>query len=238
MPRFFSEQIANNQIIITGDDAKHITKVLRMKIGEKVVVNNKAGMDYECEVVELGEQVLLNIKSEFKNETEPNVEIVLYQALPKSDKLEFIIQKAVELGAAKIVPMTTKFCIAKADSQTFEKKLLRFNKIALEAAKQSGRGIIPVVENIINFEQAIQRAHGECSILYYERGGVFTNQIVNGNVKKVNIFVGSEGGFSEEEVSYAQEHGIQLATLGRLILRCETAPIVGIGLVLNATNHM
>lgn len=238
MPRFFCDQIANNQVIITGEDAKHITKVLRMKIGEAVTVNDKSGMDYECEAAELGEQVLLNIVSKHKNETEPNLEIVLYQALPKSDKFDLIVQKAVELGVTKIVPMTTKFCIAKADVVSFEKKLARYNKIAFEAAKQSGRGIIPIVENILNFEQAIQQGKNECSILYYEHGGERTNQIVKQDVSKVNIYVGSEGGFSEQEVAYAKEQGIQLGTLGKLILRCETAPIVGVSLVLNATNHM
>ncbi|WMJ22190.1 RsmE family RNA methyltransferase [Paludicola sp. MB14-C6] len=238
MPRFFSNQIASNQIIITGEDAKHITKVLRMKMGEAITVNDKAGTDYECEIAEIGEQVILNVLTKHKNETEPNVEIVLYQALPKSDKLDFIVQKAVELGVTKIVPMTTKFCIAKADEKSFEKKLIRYNKIVFEAAKQSGRGIIPLVENILSFEQAIQQGKDECSILYYEHGGEPTACIVNSNTSKVNIYVGSEGGFSEQEVIYAKEHGIRLGTLGKLILRCETAPIVGLSLVLNATNHM
>lgn len=238
MPRFFCDQIANNQVMITGEDAKHITKVLRMKMGESITINDKARMDYECEVAELGETVLLNIQSKHENETEPKVEIVLYQALPKSDKLDFIVQKAVELGVTKIVPMMTKFCIAKADEKSFEKKLVRYNKIAFEAAKQSGRGIIPVVENILNFEQAIQQGKDACSILYYEHGGAQTNVIVKQDVTRVNIYVGSEGGFAGEEVSYAKKRGVQLGTLGKLILRCETAPIVGISLVLNATNHM
>lgn len=238
MPRFFSNQISQDTAVIQGEDAKHISKVLRMRVGDTLTINDMNGMDYECEILSLGDEVLLSILSKNKNETEPSVEITLYQALPKSDKMEFIIQKAVELGVTRIVPMQSKFCVVKLDEKSFEKKLVRYNKIALEAAKQSGRGIIPIVENILTFENAILQGKDECCILYYEHGGKKTSEIVQTQISKVNIYIGSEGGFSEQEVSYAIQNGVMIGTLGKLILRCETAPIVATSLILNATNNM
>ncbi len=238
MPRFFSNQISSDTAIIQGEDAKHITKVLRMRVGDQLTLNDMDGIDYECEILSLGEEVALSILSKMKNETEPRVEITLYQAVPKSDKMEFIIQKAVELGITRIVPMQTKYCVAKFDEKSFEKKLIRYNKIALEAAKQSGRGIIPTVENILTFESSILQGKDACSILYYEHGGQKTNEMVHNVCSKVNIYIGSEGGFSEEEVGFAIQNGVKIGTLGKLILRCETAPIVATSLILNATNHI
>jgi len=205
---------------------------------EIVVINDKQGTDYECNISSIDDMVELEILSSKPNETEPSVLITLYQALPKADKLEFIIQKAVELGVTRIVPMLSKYCVSRMDENSFEKKLTRYNKIAFEAAKQSGRGIIPQVTNILNFEQAINKCEDGCSILYYEHGGNRTNDIIDTNVNKVNIYIGSEGGFSEKEVSYAVEKGVHIGTLGKLILRCETAPIAALTLVLNSTNNM
>lgn len=238
MPRFFSNNILEDKIIIQGEDAKHITKVLRMRIGERVTICNMNGIDYECEILSLGDTVSLLILSKDKNKTEPSINITLYQALPKSDKMEFIIKKAVELGVTRIVPFQSKFCVTKFDDKLAEKKLLRYNKIAFEAAKQSGRGIIPLVDNVLSFEQAVLECKNQTSILYYEHGGEKTNKIISKNETKVNIFIGSEGGFSEEEVFFAKENNFKIATLGKLILRCETAPIVATTLILTATDNM
>lgn len=238
MPRFFSNNILDNKITIEGEDAKHITKVLRMRIGEKVTICNMNGTDYECEILSLGDIVSLLILSKDKNKTEPSINITLYQALPKSDKMEFIIKKAVELGVTRIVPFQSKFCVTKLDDKSAEKKLLRYNKIAFEAAKQSGRGIIPLVDNVLSFEQAVLESQNQTSILYYEHGGEKTNNIISKNETKVNLFIGSEGGFSQEEVIFAKENNFKIATLGKLILRCETAPIVATTLVLTATDNM
>ncbi len=238
MPRFFCDKIYENEAHITGDDAKHISKVLRMREGENLTINDMQGFNYDCEVLELGEVIRLNIISKYKNETEPSVKITLYQCLPKGDKFDFIIQKAVELGVCRIVPVASKFCVAKADKATFDKKLLRYNKIALEAAKQSGRGIIPEVLSIITFRDAVLKAKDTNSIIFYERGGERVCNLVDEDCKEVSMFVGSEGGFSEDEIQFALENGISTATLGKLILRCETAPIVGVTLVLNSTKNM
>lgn len=248
MPRFFCDNINNDKVYIDGEGAKHITKVLRLRVGDAVIVNDLNKIDHSCEIEALGEQVVLAIKESYPNKTEPTTQITLYQALPKGDKLEFIVKKAVELGATTIVPMMSKYCVAKSNEQTFQKKLLRLQKIAFESAKQCGRGIIPHISNIITFEEAIKNGvcesgecigeSGECSILYYEGGGVTTNSVVSLDTKKVNIYIGSEGGFCESEIDLAKQNNVQIGTLGRLILRCETAPIVAMTLVLNATGHM
>lgn len=242
MPRFFSNQIKDNLIAITGEDARHIKKVLRMRVGDELTVTDMQGTDYLCRLTSMEEELLAEIISSKPNDTEPSAEITLYQALPKSDKLEFIVQKAVELGAVRIVPMSASFCVAKADRVSFAKKLDRYNKIAFEAAKQCGRGIIPVVENIISFEAAVKHtSQNDCSIICYEGcadGGSRISSAVQSNAKKIGIFVGSEGGFDTQEVALAIENGVLPVGLGRLILRCETAPIVAITLVLSVTGNM
>lgn len=240
MPRFFCEKqnISDSTAIICGNDAHHMTKVLRMRQGENVTLCDMNGTDFDCIIESINEnnEVTLKIINQFKNQTEPSINITLYQAMTKSDKLEFIIQKAVELGVTKIVPMQTKFCVAKNDKKDFQKKLIRYNKIALEAAKQSGRGIIPTVADIISYSDAITTTGKR--ILYYENGGIYTDKIITSYEQEVSIYIGSEGGFSEHEVQFAIENGVNIASLGKLILRCETAPIVSIALILNATGNM
>lgn len=245
MPRFFCKNInreINERFHIDAQDSHHITKVLRMQVGNIITVCDTNKTDYECEITSLGENVEVQIISKAVNKTEPNLKITLYQALPKADKLEFIIQKAVELGVTEIVPIQTKFCVAKADEKTFEKKLVRYNKIAFEAAKQCSRGIIPTVSHIISFEQAINNALSESGkdncICYYEGGGKTTHSIIKPDITNISFFIGSEGGFSETEIELVKKSGINTGTLGKLILRCETAPIVALTLILNATENM
>lgn len=240
MPRFFCEEVIPPRLIIEGEDAKHITKSLRMRVGENVTICCKS-VDYLCEIVSISNVVELLVVSERTNSSEPNTKISLYQALPKSDKLDFIIQKSVELGVSEIVPVLTSHCVSRLSSADFSGKLPRYNKIALEAAKQSGRGIIPVVRNILTYRQAIDEVTSakECrGVLYYEGGGVKTDSVVHVGDKQVAVFIGSEGGFSDDEVTMATSSSITLCNLGRLILRCETAPIVAMTLVLNATKNM
>lgn len=238
MPRFFCDTIYESEAHICGEDARHITKVLRMRVGETLVINDMQGFDYDCEVAEFGDVVKLNIQRKYKNQTEPSVKITLYQCLPKGDKLDFIIQKAVELGVCRIVPVASKFCVAKVEEAVFAKKLVRYQKIALEAAKQSGRGIIPQVLPILSFREAVDRAKSTTAILFYEGGGERVCNLVDTGATEVSVFVGSEGGFCVDEVDFALANGVFAATLGKLILRCETAPIAGVTLVLTATQNM
>ena len=239
MPRFFTENISDEQIVLTGEDAHHVSKVLRMKTGDELTVSDGKKYDYTCLIEAFSkDEVYLKIINKEENKTEPQVKIRLYQCLPKGDKFDFIVQKAVELGAVEIIPVISRFCVAKANKNDFEKKLVRYNKIAKEAAKQSQRGIIPTVSNIISFECAIKQVNGSESIIFYEGGGERVSQILDKDTKEVNAFVGSEGGFSLEEIELAKENGVETATLGKLILRCETAAVAGVTTILCAVNNM
>lgn len=235
MPRFFSTEILDKTAFLSAEDSKHIAKVLRLKEGDRVTLCNGMGTDYNCTIKQIADKVELSILSEEKNFSEPAVNITLYQCLPKGDKLEFIVQKAVELGAFEIVPIMSKYCVSKSNEKDFEKKRERLQKIAFEAAKQSGRGVIPRVGGLLTFKQAVATVSKTNAILFYEGGGKKVGEIIekfNKN-ESISVFVGSEGGFCEEEIILAKENGIETATLGKLILRCETAPIVGLTLVLH-----
>lgn len=239
MPRFFTDNISGNTAVISGDDAKHLSKVLRAKIGEKITVSDKAGFDYECEIKEIGENIVLNILSKTENETEPSIKVHLFQALPKSDKMEFIIQKAVELGVTEITPVLTERCVSRPDESKIKKKTIRWNAVAEAAAKQSGRGIIPVVHEMQNFGEALKSAKEyEIPVIFYENGGERINEIIPKTAKTVSIFIGSEGGFSEDEIKKAESMGLKTATLGKRILRCETAPIASLSIIMNITENM
>lgn len=238
MPRFFTDKIDGKTAVISGDDAKHITKVLRAKIGEKITVSND-GYDYECEIVSLGDSVTLNVLNKAENDTEPSVKVHLFQALPKSDKMEFIIQKAVELGVTEITPVLTSRCISRPEESKMKKKIARYNAIAEAAAKQSGRGIIPKVHDLQNFSDALKTAlESEIPIIFYENGGERINSLITPNSKSVSIFIGSEGGFDEDEIKKAESMGLKVATLGKRILRAETAPVASLAIIMNITENM
>ena len=168
MPRFFTENIDQNSGSITGEDAKHIARVLRMKNGQPLTVCDTKGYDYACIIEGITEeQIDLKVLSRSPSVTEPNVSVHLYQAMPKADKLELIIQKAVELGVNSITPVMTRRCVSRPDAKSMKKKLERYNRIALEAAKQSGRGIIPQVNPLLELDQALgQMQQSGCPILF------------------------------------------------------------------------
>lgn len=239
MPRFFTDNITENKAIITGDDAKHIGKVLRAKTGERVIVCDGRGYDYECEISEISDNIILNVLKKYPNDTEPSVRVHLFQALPKSDKMEYIIQKAVELGVNEITPVLTSRCISRPDESKMKKKTARWNAISETAAKQCGRGIIPIVHDIVSYKQAVETASSsETAIIFYENGGERINSIVKSDVKEISVFVGCEGGFEQSEVDFAVASGIKPATLGKRILRCETAPICALSVIMNITENI
>lgn len=231
MYRFFvpMENIRENEIIITGDDVNHIKNVLRMKPGEKVVVSCGRGIDYYCAVVDIGvEEILLSIVEEKPAVTELPVRITLFQSLPKKDKMEFVIQKAIELGAAEIVPVESKRCIVKLDNKKEEKKLLRWRTIVESAAKQSGRGKIPEVREVMSFSQALSYAEEmDTVIIPYELCGDMAGSVETikraAKGESIAVFIGPEGGFERSEVEMAIAHGAVPVSLGKRILRTETA---------------
>ncbi len=239
MPRFFVNNINENNVIIEGNDALHIRKSLRMNVGDVLTVCCN-GIDYSCEISEINtEKILLKVLFFNKSESEPNINLTLYQAIPKSDKLELIIQKAVELGATQIVPVLTRRCISRPSEKDFQKKLLRYNKIAESASKQAGRAIIPQVLPMINYSNAIEAMKkDDVSIVFYESGGLRLNEMNFSDKKNISIMIGSEGGFDDLEISEAQKNGIETVWLGNRILRCETAPITAISLLMHLTGNL
>lgn len=242
MPRFFvgSESISEENIYINGADAWHIARSLRMKTGDGITVCCQ-NVDYECVISRIrDEEIVLNIVSKKATETEPDIKLTLFQAMPKSDKLDMIVQKAVELGVSEIVPVLTARCVSRPDKKSFEKKRARLQKIAAEAAKQSGRGIIPKVGEIIKFEAYLKLTEDfDLNIMCYEGGGERLAMIDGINsCENVSLFIGSEGGLDEKEVSSAQNFGVKLATLGKRILRCETAPLCAVSIIMSLSGNI
>lgn len=239
MPRFFIEKVTSDVISITGEDANHIGRSLRMRIGDAITVCSE-GKDYHCSISSISsDEVKLNVLSSELCATEPTVDLTLYQAVPKSDKLSTIIQKSVELGAVRIVPVLTKRCVARPSKKEFEKKLPRLQKIAEAAAKQSGRGIIPVVSPLMTFDEAIaEMKNSDAAMLFYEEGGIRFNEVPLENAHNISVFIGSEGGLDPCEADTAKNNGIYNVWLGNRILRCETAPIAVISVLMHLTGNM
>ncbi len=240
MPRFFNEVNDENNIIITGDDARHIGRSLRMKPGEAVTVCCR-GVDYNCEIDSITEDsVYLRLISKELCAAEPSVEVTLYQAIPKLDKLEHIIQKTVELGVTRIVPVLSRRCVSRPTEKDFSKKLVRLNKIAEGAAKQSGRGMIPEVMPMISYKEAVAQMQqlDRSVILYEEEGGCSFSEVDFSGVRSIGLLIGSEGGFDKEEAELAAQSGAHRVWLGKRILRCETAPITAMSILMFLTNNM
>ena len=239
MPRFYIDPPAGDTVLLEGEDARHISRSLRMAVGEEITLCDGAGTDYLCRLSAMDSQtVTAQILRQEPSQAEPSVFVRLYQALPKSDKMELILQKAVELGVGEIVPVLTERCISRPDPKSMEKKLQRWQKIALEAAKQCGRGRIPTVCPLMSFAEAAAHLGGmEKGLFLYEKGGLPIKSALENPVKEIGIFVGAEGGFSAEEAAAAEQAGAVLTGLGPRILRCETAPLAAISAIMYETDN-
>ena len=243
MYQFFVEpsQIQGNRIVITGSDVNHIKNVLRMKPGEEIAVSNGTdGKEYRCGIEELlEEEVICTLRFIKEDGLELPARVTFFQGLPKADKMEFIVQKAVELGVSRIVPYLSKNCVSRPDKT--EKKVERWRKIAAEAAKQCGRGRLPEVAAVVPVAQAIaQAAESETALFFYEneRRTGLRDALVGGVRDTVSLMVGPEGGFDPAEAKAAVDAGLQSVSLGTRILRCETAPIAALAAVLYAGGNM
>lgn len=236
VPKFFvtKEQIGK-QIVITGEDAKHIKTVLRKKVGEQITVCDGEGIDYICSIEHFEQNdIYFDMIEKQICDTEPPVKIVLYQALPKADKMEWIIQKCVELGIDSIVPVGTEYCVVKL-GQKENKKIERWQKIAEAAAKQCGRAKIPMIGNVLSFKEALKQSKELDSVIIAyekEKNRNLKEFIKNFSGKSIGVFVGAEGGFSEQEIAQAVENGILPITLGKRILRTETAGMITTAILL------
>lgn len=231
MYRFFinENQIQDGYATISGSDVNHIKNVLRMKEGERVYLSCGKDLEYECALEAFSaDEIKAKILDVHGMETELKTEIILYQGLPKGDKMDFIIQKAVELGVSKIVPVQMKRCVVKLDEKKAKKKVERWNAIALSAAKQAKRGVVPEVSKVKGYQEALQEAKDLSMLLvpYEEEKGIsYTRELMEQAKEQssIGIIIGPEGGFEKLEIQMARDAGGETLTLGRRILRTETA---------------
>lgn len=234
MHRFFADksQFEGDFVTLVGDDVKHISRVLRLSAGDVISVCNKEKCDYVCTLTEIGKDYArAHIDDIVPNTNESNIEITLYQGLPKGDKMDLIVQKSVELGAVRIVPVVMKRTVVKLKGSG---KSDRWQRISEEASKQCMRGIVPEVEAPILFKDMLERIDDESlTILPYEneRQSRLRDALAEGK-NKINIIIGPEGGFDEAEVEACIDKGARVVTLGPRIMRCETAPIATISAVM------
>ena len=242
MHKFFTpKELINGDVAkIIGDDVKHIYKVLRISEGEKVTLNNCEGVEYLGRVKSVSKQeVLIEILEKLESNNESNVKIYLFQGLPKSQKMDLIVQKGTELGITEFIPTITHRVDVKLKGEF--KKLDRLNRIALEAAKQSKRSIIPKVLEPIEFDEVLEKINSlDLLIVPYENANNFgIKTLINelrkenniDNIKNIGIFVGPEGGIEEDEIERLKDKGAYIVTLGKRILRTETAGFVATSLI-------
>lgn len=238
MPRFFIDPPSSFPVTLAGEDARHISRSLRMTVGEELILCDGQGTDYQCAIESIGpDTVTARLLSSGPSKGEPSLFVTLYQGLPKSDKMELIVQKAVELGVSRIVPMLTSRCISRPDGKAASKKQDRWQKIAFEAAKQCGRGRIPEVAPLIPLTEAA-RGHDAISILFYEGGGAPLSSLSIPQTGRASIFIGPEGGFDASEVELLQQRGVIPATLGPRILRTETAPLAALSVLMFLSGNL
>lgn len=234
MTRFFvnPEMLNGQTVMLSGENAAH-AKVLRLKAGEEVLLCDGQGREALCCVTD--NEMTLEVLERRDSKTEPAVSVSVYMAFPKADKLEHVIQKATELGAAEIVAFPTARCVSRPDEKSLKKKLERWQKIAASAAEQSGRGRIPQVVVLGSYKEALSRAaESKCAILLYEneRATTLKMALEAEPLTTVSILSGPEGGLEEKEVEQAKDAGLQICTLGSRILRCETAPLCALSAVM------
>ena len=237
------EIVPGEQIELSGEDHNHIKNVLRMKRGEKVVINDTKKISHICALAGFGEGCsYFSQEQSFPCKTEPEAEIILYQGLPKKDKMDLIVEKAVELGVTRVVPVMTKRVIVRIEDEKKEfKKLERWNSIAKSAAMQSGRGIIPGVDRVMSFKDALREASTlERMLIPYEESETLgvsmesSRAAIGGlkGAKSIGIFIGPEGGFEASEVEEAMRAGAVPISLGKRILRTETAGLAALSVIM------
>lgn len=242
MVRFFvdPEQMQPDFMVLTGENAQH-AKVLRLKNGEEVLICDGHGQECLCVISDVSPgQIGLVVRSRRESDSEAAVAVSIYMALPKGDKLEHVIQKATELGAYEIVTFPTARCVSRPDEKSLKKKLERWQKIAASAAEQSGRGRIPQVIALPSYAAALERAAGaDRALLFYENERAVTLRMAidAGDFSTVSLMTGPEGGLESAEVEQARKAGLQVCTLGKRILRCETAPLCALSAVMYAAGE-
>lgn len=239
--RYFTTDMTATNARITGADANHICKVLRMRIGDTVLLCDGKNTDYTAQITDCTPQeVSFTILSRSPCLSEPSVWVDAYIGYAKGERMDFAVQKAVELGASAIYPFFSENTVVKPakNNQAEQTKTIRLNRIAVEAAKQSGRGILPVVYAPLSFKQVIENAtQTDLALFLYEHGGSSLRQHV-AQQKRIAIITGAEGGFSPQEADFAGQKGCVLIGLGNRILRCETAPMATLSSIMTLTGNL
>ncbi len=231
MPRFFLPEgsISENTVTFTGEDARHISRSLRMAVGDTLTAVTTDGYEHTCELTAFThDTVTARITESVKSPVEPPYRVTLYQGYPKGDKLELILQKAVELGAASVVPFESSRCVKRPDPLRADRQHERYSRIVHDAAMQCGRGVLPSVGKTLSFDAMLREASTHALTLFcYEGEGTqpLSELLPADPPADIAVIVGSEGGFSPDEVERAAAAGLSLCGLGRRILRCETAPL-------------
>lgn len=246
MPKFFTarENIKDTTLIIDSEDANHLKKVLRINVGDKITVCDGAGIDYTVRVSEIGKnEIECDIIDRQKSDTEPNINITLYQGLPKAAKMDYIIQKNTELGISKIVPAKLARCVVKLENKAAEdKKFERWQKIAVASAKQSGRGIVPEIGNPMTVDEIIEdvKDYDLVFVPYECEDQSRLKTIVESapDAKDIAFIIGPEGGFDISEIEKLKAAGIKTVTLGKRILRTETAAEAVVSMLMYAYNEI
>lgn len=233
MPRFFVENEPSGEYFVGGENGLHMVKSLRMRPGETVALCAGTGKDFLCTVLECrADGALVRVEEVRESAGEPRTHVTVCQCWPKGDKLETVAQKSVELGAEEIWPVESLRCVSRPDSKTAAKKVSRLQKIALEAAKQSGRGAVPQILPPAPLGQALKTAAEQGSILFfYEEGTESLREALRSAGDRLFVFIGPEGGFAPEEAALAEGLGAKLLTLGPRILRTETAPLAALSAI-------
>lgn len=237
MTRFFvtPDMLLQDAPALVGDNAAH-AKVLRLKAGEEILLCDGQGQECVCAVTDITPgEISLSVKERRESFSEAKIAASIYMAFPKADKLEHVIQKATELGAFEIVAFPSSRCISRPDEKSLKKKVERWQKIAASAAEQSGRGRIPQVIVLNSFTEALQRAaQADKAILFYENEQATTLHMAlnDSPFRSISLLSGPEGGLEEKEVEQAKNAGLQICTLGKRILRCETAPLCALSAVM------
>lgn len=249
VPRFFiepQELSAGDKIKLTGEDARHISFSLRARHGEQYILCDTCNYEYKCVITDItADAVEFELLEKNPCKAEPTVKVTLFQALVKGDKFDAVVQKAVELGVEKIVPVLSERCVSRPDAKQLEKKIDRWNKISKSAAMQCARASIPEVTSPVSFREAIDMiSHADCGFICYEAEPhepmkqIFTKCSENKTAETYSFFIGPEGGISAAEADFAKQSGVPLASLGSRILRTETAPLCVISSIMFFSDNL
>ena len=236
--RYFTTDITGTTARLHGQDAHHLARVMRAKLGEEVILCDGNAVEYTATITGFEkDSVTFSVSPGYPSVAEPTVKATLFVGYPKQGKLETIVQKAVELGASEIVPVEMSRSIVRLGDKA-DKKRARWQAIAHEAAGQSGRGVLPLVAAPVSMEEAVSRLQGENAVVCYEGGGQPFRELIPPDTGALSLVIGPEGGIAPEEIALLCGAGAKKATLGRRILRCETAPVAAIAAAMALTGNM